>query len=177
MAFKAVQLGADDAANRWVLGHLLAHEGRWAEAEAEFSAAFAIDPNHADALVLYSETVTFDGRPLEAIELLKRALRVNPQPAAWYYWEFGLAYYAARQYELACEMLTVPSTYGTASRRILAATLAQMGKMEEARREGSQFMADNPKFTITQWAASQPARSETVVQHFVEGFRIAGLTE
>lgn len=177
MAARAVQLDPDDAANRWVLGYLFAHERKWVESESEFSAALAIDPNHADALVLYSETLSFDGRPLEAIELLKRALRVNPHPAAWYYWEYGLSYYAARQYELALEMLTVPSTYATGSRRVLAATLAQLGRTEEAKREAAQFMADNPKFTISHWAASQPARDETIVQHFVEGYRKAGLAE
>ena len=31
-------------------------------------------------------------------------------------------------------------------------------------------MAENPKFTISHWAAIQPARDETVVQHLVEGY-------
>ena len=58
-----------DAGNRWVYGYLLAYERRWEECEAEFAAAFTIDPNHADALALYSEIIAFDGRPLEALEL------------------------------------------------------------------------------------------------------------
>ena len=83
----------------------------------------------------------------------------------------------ARQYEAAVEALTIPVTYATGSRRILAASLAQLGRLDEARREGALFMAENPKFTISHWAAIQPARDETVVQHFVEGYQLAGLAE
>ena len=38
-------------------------------------------------------------------------------------------------------------------------------------------MTDNPKYTISHWVASQPARDEAMVQHFVEGYRKAGLAE
>ncbi len=176
-AERAVKLDPGDAGNRWVYGYLLAYERRWEECEAEFAAAFTIDPNHADALALYSEIIAFDGRPLEALETLKRALRVNPHPAPIYYWELGLHHYVARQYEAAVEALTIPVTYATGSRRYLAASLAQLGRLDEARREGALFMAENPKFTISHWAAIQPARDETVVQHFVEGYQLAGLAE
>jgi TolB-like protein/Tfp pilus assembly protein PilF len=177
VAERAVKLDPGDAGNRWVYGYLLAHERRWEECEAEFAAAFAIDPDHADALALYSEIVAFDGRPLEALEILKRALRLNPHPAPYYYWELGLLNYVAHQYEAAVEALTVPATYALGSRRMLAASLAQLGRLDEARREAELFTAENPRFTISHWAKIQPARDETVVQHFVDGYRLAGLAE
>jgi hypothetical protein len=70
-----------------------------------------------------------------------------------------------------------PATYRTVSRRLLAASLAQLGRTEEARQESALFMASNPQFTISTWAETQPFRDEGVRAHFVEGLRKAGLPE
>lgn len=39
------------------------------------------------------------------------------------------------------------------------------------------FMMSNPNFTIRHWSASQPFRDENLRQHFLEGYRMAGLPE
>jgi tetratricopeptide (TPR) repeat protein len=122
-AEKAVALDPNDAGNRWALGHLLAYEGRWAESEAELAAALELDPNHANAWATLSEITAFAGQPETALEQIERALRLDPHPAAWYYWELGLAQYAAGRYEAAVETLRKDATYRSGSRRILAAAL------------------------------------------------------
>jgi len=38
-------------------------------------------------------------------------------------------------------------------------------------------MANNPHFTIGHWVESVPFRDEAAGQHFVEGYRKAGLPE
>ena len=48
-AEKAVALDPNDAGNHWVLGHVLAYERRWPEAEAELATALELDPSHANA--------------------------------------------------------------------------------------------------------------------------------
>jgi TolB-like protein/Tfp pilus assembly protein PilF len=177
LARKAVALDQSDAANHWVLGYILAYEKCWAESDDEFAAAFALEPNHADARVMWSELMAYAGRAPEAIEQIKRALRINPQPAGWYYWELGLAHYAACQYEEAVQILRLDATYRSASRRILAASLAQLGRGDEAMREGALFLATTPNFRIEHWAAAQPARDAETIRRFVEGYRMAGLPE
>ena len=177
MAEKAVALDPNDAGNRWVLGYLVAYERRWTESDAEFAAALDLDPNHADAWAIIADISVFRGQPTAAIEQVQKALRLNPHPAAWYYWMLGHAQYAARQYESAVVTLRHEATYRTVSRRVLAASLAQLGRPEEARQEAALFMASNPSFTISHWAATQPSRDEATLAHFVEGFRKAGLPE
>ncbi|MEX2693585.1 adenylate/guanylate cyclase domain-containing protein [Rhizobium mongolense] len=177
LARKAVALDENDAAGRWILGYLLAYEKRWPESDEEFAAAFTLEPNHADALVMWSELAAYAGRASEAIELTQRALRLNPHPAGWYYWELGLAHYAAGQYEEAVKILRMEATYRSASRRILAASLAQLGRGDEAMREAALFMASTPNFRISHWAIAQPARDMEIVQRFVEGYRMAGLPD
>lgn len=177
MAEKAVKLDPNDAGCRFVLGHLLAYERRWPDSDAEFAAALEIDPNYADAWADLSDFSVLAGKPATAIEQVQKALRLNPHPPKWYYWDLGFAQYAARQYESAVATLRNEATYRTISRRLLAASLAQLGRTDEAHQEGALFMASNPHFTISQWAASQPFRDRATCDHFIDGYRKAGLPD
>lgn len=177
MAEKAVELDANDSQNRWILGYILAYEGRWQESDAAFDMALKLDPNSADILIFRAELLAFAGKADEALQLLEKAFRRNPHPTPAYYWELGLALYAARQYEEAIETLRTEVAYRTGARRILAASLAQIGRLDDARDEAMLFMANNPRFSIREWAESQPARDHDTLQNFVEGFRKAGLPD
>ena len=75
------------------------------------------------------------------------------------------------------ECLRRDETYRSGSRRILAASLAQLGRMDEARQEATLFMASTPLFRISHWAATFPTRDDAVRDHFVEGYRKAGLPD
>ena len=177
MAEKAVALDPNDAGSRWVLGHVMAHERRWAESDAEFAAALELDPNHADAWAALSDLSVLGGRLAEGMEQIRKALRLNPYPLCWYYLLLGQAQYAARQYEAAVETLRKEETYRTTSRRFLAASLAQLGRLDEARRETELFLASNPHFTISHWVAAMPFDDDAMRDHFIDGFRKAGLPE
>jgi tetratricopeptide (TPR) repeat protein len=176
-AQRAVALDPNDAGNRWVLGIILGHERRFAESDAEFEATFKLDPNHADAWAIRSDLITLRGDAIKGVEFVKRALRLNPHPPSWYYWMAGQAHYALGDYQSAVEALRKPETYRTTSRRMLAAALAQLGRLEEARQEAELFMMSNPHFTITHWATSQPFDDAELRQRFVEGYRKSGLPD
>ena len=176
-AQRAVALDPNDAGNRWGLGIILGHERRYAESDAEFEATFKLDPNHADAWAIRSDLITLRGDAVKGVEFVKRALRLNPHPPGWYYWMAGQAYYALGDYQSAVEALRKPETYRTTSRRMLAAALAQLGRLDEARQEAEFFMMNDPHFSIRHWATSQPFDNEEVLQRFVEGYRKAGLPD
>src|SRR5262245_37459698 len=176
-AEKAVALDTNDAGNHFILGHVLGYERRWPESDARFETALELDPNHADGWTMLSDHTVLSGRPADAIEQLHKALRLNPHPGSRYYWLLGQALYAARQYEAAVETLLKDETYRTGSRRFLAASLAQLGRLDEARREAQFFMISNPHFTISHWVLTQPFRDVAMREHFVDGYRKAGLPE
>ena len=176
-AQKALALDPKDASTRWVHGILLAHDRRWAEAEAEFATALKLDPNNADAWAMLSELMVLSGRPSDALADIQKALRLNPHPPGVYYWFLGQAQYLDRQYDRAVQTLRREETYRTPSRRTLAASLAQLGRLDEARREAEMFMVSNPHFTIHHWIESLPFRDERAHQHFIDGYRKAGLPE
>jgi len=59
---------------RWVTGHILHYERRFAEAEAGFEVALRLDPNHADAWAMGSNWQC-SMTPEDGIAEVQRALR------------------------------------------------------------------------------------------------------
>jgi tetratricopeptide (TPR) repeat protein len=94
----------------------------------------------------------------------------------FYYACMGWAHYAAGQYEDAVKWLQRDATHHrTGSQRILAASLAQLGRMNEARKEAREFLAMIPDFTVQQWATTRPFSHKADRQHFIDGYMKAGL--
>jgi tetratricopeptide (TPR) repeat protein len=177
LARKAVALDPNDAGSHWVLAYLLAYERSFAEADAEFARAIELDPNEADAWAALSDIAVLAGRVQEGLEHIRKAFRLNPFPPSWYYLVLGQAQYAAGEHEAAVETLRRDETYRTSSRRFLAASLAQLGRLDEARAEAELFLVANPDFTIRHWAEMEPFRDAATLAHFVDGFRKAGFPE
>jgi TolB-like protein/Tfp pilus assembly protein PilF len=177
IAERAVALDPDDGFAHLVLGWVLEYERKYDESAAQIDIALQIDPNNADLHAMRTDLLVMDGRPLRAIESIARAMRLNPHSPAWYYWLKGEAEYAARDYVGAIKTLRHEATYGTPSRSILAAALAQLGHIEEARFEARLFMADNPDFHIEPFLDTQPFRVQADRDHFAEGYRKAGVRE
>ncbi|AEH85258.1 winged helix-turn-helix domain-containing tetratricopeptide repeat protein [Mesorhizobium opportunistum] len=177
LARKAVAIDPNDAGCRWVLGNLLAYERSFEQADAEFARTFELDPNEADAWATLADIATLAGRVEEGLEHIRKAFRLNPFPANWYYLTLGQAQYAARDYEAAVETLRRDETYRTSSRRFLAASLAQLGRLDEARAEVELFLVSNPHFTTSHWVWTEPFRDDAMLEHFVDGFRKAGLPD
>jgi TolB-like protein/class 3 adenylate cyclase len=177
IAERAVTLDPDDGFAHLVLGWVLEYEHKYEESAAQIEMALRIDPNNADIHAMRTDLLVMDGRPLEAIESIARAMRLNPRSPAWYYWLKGEAEYAARDYVGAIATLRHEATYGTPSRSILAAALAQLGRIEEARIEGRLFMTDYPDFRIEAFLDTQPFRNRADREHFAEAYRKAGLPE
>jgi TolB-like protein/class 3 adenylate cyclase/tetratricopeptide (TPR) repeat protein len=177
IARRAVAPDPNDAWAHTVLGFVLQYELEYEASAAELETALRLDPNQADTYALRTGLLVMEGRPLEAIASATQALRLNPYPLPLYYWGKGEAEYAARQYENAVATLRHEATYGTPSRAMLAAALAQLGRIEEASIEGRLFMADYPSFTIKSFLDTQPFRNKADRAHFAEGYRKAGLPE
>ena len=173
-AERAVSLDPDNAGAHAVLGDVLLFYDMPAGV-AELAMALAINPNHADAWVFLGEARAYEGDAVAGIELTTKAFGLNPYPPGWYYWYLGYVEYAAGRYEDAVETLRHESTHRLGSQRILAASLAQLGRMAEARAEAQQFLAAHPVFSVQSWAGAQPFQHEVDRQNFIDGYLKAGL--
>jgi tetratricopeptide (TPR) repeat protein len=119
-----------------------------------------------------------EGRGAEAVACVERALRLSPYPND-FYWNLGQAYYAAGQYEAAVKALHhgMAAPIARAPGAFLAAALAQLGRMDEAREEAGLYIASTPHFRISYWVETQPFRNLATRDRFVKGYRKAGLPE
>jgi tetratricopeptide (TPR) repeat protein len=158
-----------------VLAFVLLYERQWEESAREFEISPRLNPNDADAWAYLADLRVMEGRGAEAVGCVEKALRLNPSGP--YHWDLGQAQYAAGQYEAAVRTLRNEVTYRTGSRRYLAAALAQLGRLEEAREEGRLFLARHPHFRISYWVETQPFRDLATRDKIVEGYRKAGLPE
>lgn len=177
LAKRAVDLDPNDSQCHATYALLLDYAGLWDASQSEHERALVLDPNNADGMVMYGDFLLFAGQHEKAEQLVQRALRINPLPPAWYFMAKGKNEYAHRRYEDAVKTLRNPVTYRTASRRYLAASLAQLGLIEEAHQEAALFMASNPMFTIRHWVSSTLFKDAATKAHFTEGYRLAGLPE
>ena len=174
-AERAVTLDSQNAVAHGILGTVLLYERKPSEAAMHLTLALQLNPNHADAWMLMADLQVMEGRASEGVTSARKAFTLNPHPPAFYYWGLGYTEYASGQYEEAINTLRHEATYRLGSKRILAASLAQVGRLEEAKMEAALFLSSNPHFSIKYWAGTQPFRNERDKQHFIEGYVKAGL--
>jgi tetratricopeptide (TPR) repeat protein len=174
LASKAVALDPSLGTARSALGRTLLYGRKHDKALAQFEEGLKTNPNDANFLVHSAEVYIWMGEPEEAIQRIRQAMRLNPFYPNWYPWNLGWAQYVAHDYEGAIGTLRQMSPIGEA-RRMLAASLAQLGRMEEARTEAEKFLKDNPTFSASHWGSTEPFLHDKDRQHLVDGFIKAGL--
>src|SRR5262249_20139336 len=124
----------------------------------------------------WADAMAYDDRAADGLRFISTALRLNPRPPHWYYWILGQAHYAAHDYEQALKALDkIPDN--SDGRRFRPAAQAQLGRLDAAREEARRYLQHHPEFTITRWVSQRPFRHGPTRDHFVEGFRKAGLPE
>jgi TolB-like protein/class 3 adenylate cyclase len=111
--------------------HLQRHE----EAIAEAEHAIAMDPNDADSYIALASALSLSGRPEEALQLVKDAMRLNPHYPSFYLYELGLAQFGMQQFDKAAVSLERATALNPDDRwsfRLLLATYGLLGRNEDA---------------------------------------------
>jgi TolB-like protein/Flp pilus assembly protein TadD len=182
---KALVLAPNHALAHWRMGLLLCTTNRAERGIQELDRALAIDPNMARAHAAKGLAKVFVGRAEESAAHVQEALRLSPRDAMVSTWlsEFGEAKSYLGEYETAIKWLR----QGIDANRnnpwayfYLAACLAHLGRLAEARKELKAGLAVNPNFTIKRFHAA--AQSDNPVylaqrERMIEGMRMAWASE
>jgi TolB-like protein/cytochrome c-type biogenesis protein CcmH/NrfG len=181
-AIRAVALDDCDSWAQTALGYLAMMERRTEESIAAFRRAVELNPNSATAHGDLSRGLAFAGHDREAIAHAEEAIRLSPMDPdmALFLGGIAVAHYGAGRYAEAMrvseELLQLrPGFQG--AQRLHCASLAQTGRVDEARSYLEIIRREQPQLTIDWIKASVPYQTPQLMERFLEGMRKAGLGE
>jgi TolB-like protein len=158
--------------------HLYAR--RFDDSLAEFEWALQLNPNFWMARAYYGLTLAYCGRWQEAASSVQRALRLSPRdPLAAIY--CGIASYAqfvGRNYDeamrLAREGIRQRADF-VGAHRVLTAAAGMARQNEVAKAAVDELRGVQPNVSLDWIAKEIPIKQHTEREHYLEGFRRAGL--
>ncbi len=184
---KALSSVPDHARAHMLLGYVEIVTKRAADGIAECEHALALDRNLAQAHANIGHGKVMVGRAEETEAHIAEALRLSPRDTLAYIWmtHAGVAKNHLGSYAQAVAWLrrsieanrNYPPAYSN-----LAAALAQLGRVEEARSAVKAGLALNPTFAVSRARAFWTARSDdptylAETERILDGLRKAGLPE
>jgi adenylate cyclase len=175
----AIEIDESFAEGYWVLADILGYLMEQPEkAVAEFERALVLNPNHADILVDWGGWILpYMGRAEEGIEVVKKAMRLSPFHADWYYWASTNANFVAGQYEEAISAFQSVEYAPVGPRLPLVASYAHAGRLEEARVEAGKILELQPDFSIRAMSKKKYLLIQADWKRLRDGLRKAGLPE
>ncbi|MEM6409618.1 MAG: hypothetical protein AAF700_14545 [Pseudomonadota bacterium] len=140
--------------------------------------SFTQNPNDCEVMLLHAWHLSFAGKQTDAIALLRRASLLNPLGGYMFAECYADTYYMTGDYQKALQSYNDQAEAPPQTQVVLAACLAQLGRIDEARACLSDPVFGSPDaFDILSFAKAQVA---TCLQasdrdHWAEGFRRAGI--
>ena len=184
-AKQAVALDDSDGYAHASLAYVLLKYREFDRAQSEVEIALKLNPHHVNIIMTAGWVSIVNCNPEQAIELIKRAFRLNPLMGSWQFWTLGEAYLDARRYREALKSFAKvmdPPTVLFLESAVCHAYLGELDSahtnlriyLERAEKELKLFPGDDPVAWRTFLLRSTRRRME-VTDHFIDGARKAGL--
>jgi adenylate cyclase len=175
---KVLAVDEDHPIARSALAYVYGMQRKYEQALAQAQQAIESNPGRANTHFVLGSILYFTGKYEEALQTLKKAIRLDPKGPAYYHLAMGHAYRGLGQYKEAI------SAYKKAfegkpnywmPRVFLAATYNMAGQEEMARAEAAEVLRINPKFSLEKLEKSLPYKDKNYLNQAIEGMRRAGL--
>lgn len=180
-AQKALAIDEKSHGGHIVMGNIYLSQRQHEKAITEFERSIFLSPNSPDAHALLAGAMYYSGRFEEALELMKKAMRLGPYYPAFFLFTLGSVYSSVGRYEEAiaafnqlrdrCRKGECPSMWWQLS---LAGVYVKLGREEEARALVSEALETNPKLSLG-FFKREPYKDPAHLQRVLETFRKAGL--
>ena len=179
-AHAAIHADSEDPWAHYALGSVYLSMRRFDDSLAEFELALRLNPNFSLAQGYYGLTLSYCSRWEEADLAARRALRLSPRDpfSAIYYGIDAYAQYVGRNYDeamrLAREGIRLRGDF-VGAHRVLTAAAGMAGRDDVAKAALKELRRAQPNISLA-WIASQmPIRLDAEREHYLDGFRRAGL--
>jgi tetratricopeptide (TPR) repeat protein len=152
---KALVLDESDSDARALLGHIYMRESQYEQAITEGEKSLVLGPTNAQAHVLLAVTMHYVCRFDDAIELVKKAMRLHPYYPAYYLQWLGEAYHMTGRYEDALKVYkqlldrSRKGEYSILRAHIyMAEVYMELGREKEARTHTAEVLKLDPKLSL-----------------------------
>ncbi len=179
-ALAAIRADSEDPWAHNALGHAYLFARRFDDSLAEFETALRLNPNFALAQGFYGLSLSYNGRWQEADEAARRAIRLSPRDPylGVYYGVVAYAQFIGRNYDEAIkcsrEAIRQRSDF-VGGHRVLVAAAGMAGDKALAKAALTEVKRAQPNISLAWIAANMPIRHEAEREHYLDGFRRAGL--
>ena len=183
LALRAAELGREDAVALTTAGGALAQVLQELDAGiALIDRACQLNPNFATAWASSAWVRGWRGEPEVAIEHAARAMRLSPLDPLSHHMDsaMGFAHFLAGRYDEAVAWAEIALTkHGgyQGTHRVLAASHALAGRLEQARAAMARMRALNPTMRVADLWVVIPWRRPDDARRYAEGLRLAGLPD
>jgi TolB-like protein len=183
LARHAVEFGQNDAVALATGAHALAHLARDLDGSiALLDRALVLDPNLAFAWYLGGYLRIWHGQPVEAIEPIARAMRLNPLSSDMHRMEVGtaMAHLLSGHTEDAlswAERASIHRSNHAFPISILAAIYARAGRGDDARLTMQQLRELDPELRLSHLHGWLPFQRHRDLETFADALREGGLPE
>jgi adenylate cyclase len=182
LAQKALELDDTNPDVHALLGGVHLFQMQHERAIAEGRKAIALRPNDACNLALLAQTLSYAGRFEEAIDLTKRAMRLNPYYPEWYLGILAQSYRIAERYEDAIatyEEFLERSREAGGSTLLghlgLASAYMRVGNGHEARGHAAEVLKIDPDFSLEWVRKATFFKDQALLEEDLDALRKAGL--
>jgi TolB-like protein/cytochrome c-type biogenesis protein CcmH/NrfG len=179
-ALAAIQADSEDPWAHNALGSVYFSTRRLDDSLAEFELALQLNPNFSLALGYYGLALSYSGRWHEAHEAAQRAIRLSPRDPslAIYYGVAAYAQFVGPNYQQAIALSREATRQRgdlTGAYRVLTVAAGMAGQAEVATSALQELRRAQPNISLA-WIADQlPWKLDSDREHYLEGFRRAGL--
>jgi adenylate cyclase len=164
-----------------LLGIIYTVKGEREKAIAEYEKAIDLDPNNSRGYRYLGNAFILEGRPQEAIPLLKKSMRLSPlsqRNTSECLWRLGRAYRNMDQYDKALSALKKalnikPNSFPTHIE--LTITYIHLGREEEARAAAAEVLRISPRFSLENRKYGFSYKNKADTERDIEALRKAGL--
>jgi len=179
LAEKAVTIDNSLPQAYWSLAYAQLHLHRYEQAIASINESFKVSPSYADGYAILALIHIYRGDADQGMNMIRQAMRLNPDYPAQYISVLGQAYYYQGDFENAAAVFrdAVDKNFSLLTAHImLTATLSQLGLQDEASWSAGQLRTISPGFIMTDVARIFPVKNEEKLQAIFEQLRLAGLS-
>jgi TolB-like protein/class 3 adenylate cyclase len=175
---KTLAMDPSDGSARVLLGFVFTIMRQYEKGMAEADQGVAISPNASIAHIYHGYILIFNGMHKEAIEAIKKAIRLDPLPPDFYWRCLGQAYCHVGMYEEAIAaskeaLRRYPDAILT--HVLLAQVYALSGREKEARAEVEEVLRINSRYSVEFFRSSTPYKNPADMELMANALLKAGV--